>query len=283
MGLYVPHGGGGFGSITNSYGTTRPSGAMGTSVTPGVGSLGSYVQLGSNLTKAAYGVALTLSNNFTAGASRETVVSLGVDEVGGSSFTARISGILCGSASDYGNAGGVDYYFPIYIPSGAAVGVAAQGTVATAFRVHAQFLHDPIAPWAIKVGALVETLGITGTSGTTVVPGTTSDGAWTEIGTLSRPAWWFQMGFQIADADDAWGGGSSQFFHADLAHGDGANFHVITEGLPILQSSNENLTWPRWLFGCERPLPSGARLFVRLQNSSTIDDGWQAAVYAVGG
>ena len=131
--LHVPTGANTFCLTTPSWGTTRPASANGTAVTPAVGSYGTAVQLGSDLTQDAYGILINMNTNFASANSRNTCVTIGVDESGGSSPTDKIVGLLCGGSAAYTrNGGGNWYYFPLFIPSGSAIFAKAQGTVTTA-------------------------------------------------------------------------------------------------------------------------------------------------------
>jgi len=284
--LFVPNNSQGFATILSSWDTTRPAAANGVSVTPNAASnaYGTPVAIGSALTSNCYGIMLNINNNSGAVASRNSAIQLMVDEAGGTSYVAKITGLLCGSAAPYTVGGGIFYYFPIFIKSGSTLAVAARGSVATAFNVGYIIYQQPFNPDSIRVGAFSETLGITvGTGtvvGTTVVPGTTSDGAWTSIGTTTNAMWWWQVGVQLPVGDTSWG---AAVLHLDIGWG-GATPDVIIRDMPVTFNAAEQLSfYPPW-GGCEKMVPAGATLYARLQSSATLETGnYTVGIYGIGG
>lgn len=280
--LHVPVGANSFGLTLPSWGTTRPAAANGTSVTPGTGAYGTYAQVGSDLVDDAYGLLININSNSASAASRNTVVKIGIDPAGGTTYTDRITGLLAGGASTYAvTGGGVWYYFPLFVPAGAAIAAAAFGTVTTALRVGIIALQRPANPALVRCASYAETLGITGTAGTSVTPGTTSEGAWTSIGTTARRLWWWQASLQVPSGDTAW---NAATMHLDLGVGDGTagGTSVIIQDLPIVFSTAEVLANPPLTAGVEWAVPAGSSLYVRAQSSGTLDT-YTAAVYGAGG
>lgn len=278
--LHVPVGANSYGLATPSWGTTRPAAANGASVTPGTIDYGSYVQLGSDLTADAYGILININSNSGANASRNTLVRIGVDEAGGTSYTARIDSLIGGGAPTYATSGGgVWYYFPLFIPSGSAVAAAAYGSVATAIRVGAVFMQNPSNPSMIRKGSFVEAVGISGTTGTAVTAGTTSEGAWTLLGTTTNRCWWWQVGLQVSTADTSWNATAN---HVDLAVGDGSTYDIIILDANVCLTTNEQVTNPPLTAGVEWDVPAGSSIYVRAQCSGTADP-IQVAAYGLGG
>lgn len=280
--LHVPTGANSFGDTPASWGTSRPAAANGTAVTPGAGAYGSYVQLFAATGADSYGILININSNNGSAASRGTVIDIGVDEAGGTSYTARVTGLLCGGAAAYNLGGsGVWYYFPLFIPAGSTIAVHGNSTVATAFRVGAVLMQKPANPAMIRKGSFVETLGISGNIGTAITPGTTAEGSWTLVGTTATRCWWWQVGLQVATTDTAWGAG---VIHVDVGVGDGTvgGTDVIIRDAPITTSTAEALTNIPITEGVEWDVPSGSNIYVRAQNSGT-NDAYTCAVYGLGG
>lgn len=278
--LHVPIGANTFNNPVPSWGTTRPAAANGVSITPSAGSYGSYAQVGSDLTEDCYGLLININSNYGSAASRNTVVTIGIDEAGGTSFTDRIPDLICAGAGTYIMPGsGVWYYFPIFIPSGAAVGAKANSSVTTAIRVGLVFLTHPANPSMTRKGSFVNAIGITGNNGTSVTPGTSSEGSWTSLGSTSNRLWWWQLGVQLVTTDTSW---AANALHIDLATGDATNKDIIIEDLCITTTTGEQLAMPPFTQGVEWEVPSGGNIYVRAQNSGTNDAGYYIAAYGLG-
>ena len=278
--LHVPVGANNFCLTTPSWGTTRPNAANGTAVTPAVGSYGTAVQLGSDLTQDAFGILININSNFGSAASRNTCVTIGIDESGGTSPTDKITGLLCGGSSAYTrNGGGNWYYFPLFIPAGSAIFAKAQGTVTTAIRVGCVTFGLPSNPSAMRKGSFVETIGITAPEGTVVVPGTTTEGAWTSIGTTTNRTWWMQFGFQVRSTDTAW---TLAAIHIDVAVGDVSNKDIIIQDANFCTDSGEYVGNPPLTAGVEWDIPAGSTIYMRAQSSGGLD-AYTGAVYLLGG
>ncbi len=277
--LHVPVGANSFGRTSPSWGTTRPAGANGTAVTPGSGVYGSYAAVGSALTADAYGLLININSNNASAASRTTVVTIGIDPAGGTSFTDHILDLLCGGVSSYTVSGGAWYYFPIFIPAGSRIGAKAMGSVATAIRVGAVARQKPSNPSMIRKGSYIETLGISGHVGTAVTPGTASEGAWTSLGTTTKRCWWWQIGIQVPTTDTSW---NAAGIHVDLAVGDVSNKDIIISDTLIITTTSEAMALLPITAGVEWDVPAGSEIFVRAQSSGTLDS-YTAAAYGCGG
>lgn len=262
-----------------SWGTTRPAGANGTAITPGAGAEGSWAQLFAATSQDSFGILININSNNASAASRGTVVDIGIDLAGGSSYTEVIPDLLCGGAGALHQYGGLWYYFPLFIPAGASIAARGNSTVATAFRVGAVLMQQPSNPENVRRASFVRTFGISGNIGTVIVPGTTSEGAWTLIGTTADPLWHWQIGMQVATTDTAWGA-TVLFF--DFAIGDASNKHVVIQDQPFNTSASEFLNGIPMTIACEWPVPSGTNLYMRAQNAGG-NDAYTCAVYGAGG
>ena len=280
--LHVPFGGG-FGLVTPSWGTTRPAAANGVSVTPSTtNAYGTYVQLHAATTADAYGIWININTNAGSAASRASAIQIGIDEAGGTAYVARIPDLLCGGASSYTVFGGFWYYFPLYIPKGSSVAVAARGSVATAFNVGTILNQEMRDPSSLRMGTFAQAIGVTlgaaTAAGVTIVPGTTAEGAWTAIGPVTtRRMWWWQFAFQTTTADTAW---SAQSFHVDIAVGNATTKDIMFTDMYVCTDAAENMIKPAG--GGYYDVPAGSQLYARVQASGTLD-AHNLAIYGLGG
>ena len=275
-----------YGTKVASWGTTRPAAANGTLVTPvTTNAYGTAVALGSALTAPCYGILLNINSNSGAASSRNTVIQLMVDPAGGTAYSAVLTGLLCGSAAPYTLGGGMYFFFPYYINSGATIAVAARGSVATALSVGYVIFQNPVDTVGILRGSFFETLGITTGAGTavgvTVVPGTTGEGAWTAIGTTTKDLWWWQVGFQMPVGDTNW---AAATFHIDIGVGSPTTPDIIISDLVVTIDGSEQVIQPPRILGCTWHVPSGTTLYARIQSSTALETGnYTIALYGMGG
>ena len=248
-------------------------------MTPGTGAYGAWAAMGSALTDDAYGIFINVNNNSTSGASRQTVIKIGVDEAGGTTYVDRITGLICGNAPVYQSGGsGVWYYFPLFIKSGSTLAVAGFGSVATAFGVFCETYLRPADPTLVNSGAFVETLGITGTAGVTVTPGTTAEGAWVLAGTTTKRCWWWQVGVAIPSSITAH---NAAVIHVDVASGDATNKDIIINDALLVTTGGEANNIFLSAVDAIRSVPEGTNIYVRAQSSATAQN-LIAAVYGLG-
>ena len=264
---------------------TTPSLTPGTSITPGINTFPAYVEILSDtvVTEDCYGILITISNNSASGNARDTLLNIGRDPSGGTSFTTFISNLLCTDAANSG-VGYIRYYFPIWIKSGTALAAQASvnnGTVAT-LRVWVTLFAAPTHPELMRVGSYVTAIGaVTGTSrGTTVTPGTSgAEGTYVSLGTPSVPHWWWQCGMGISDGSMSVG---VQF--ADIAAGDGTNKILLLENIPFATNAAEVVAGVLTMAGCSKELAASIEIWGRLSNSlATNDGGYSLAAYGLGG
>jgi hypothetical protein len=280
MTLWTPAGG--FSGYVDNWGT-NPGSGFGTAVTPGASDAeGNWTEIFSDLPWEASAIFLHIHSGNTSAQIKRHVLDIGWDPAGGTSYVEKIANIVCG-ASQAGSSGGMYKFFPIRIPAGAAVAVRIRGSNSTAgtVRVAAKIWGQPSAPWMFPVGQYSETLGVSGSNGTSFTPGTGADGSWVSLGTTTRPLWWWQLCWQVSASTIT---GEQTFI--ELAHGD-ASFKHIMQRLMMVGTTGETLSealfphilWPESYY----PLPAGAELFVRGRCLNAPDSGYQAAVVGIGG
>lgn len=302
--LFVPRGSNDF-SVTPSYGdaTTRPlngsaTTGFGTGITPATtNAYSAYVAMGSTLTRDCYGITVNLNGYYASAANRLGAVSIGVDYTGGATYTEIVSGALMSMSNQYGisgtglGAGGITYYFPLFIPSGSSVAMRARGNSATPpVSASILYLNSPPSPQNVRRGSFVETLGISlgnGTcTGVNVTAGTTTDGSgattWTLIGTTQKRTWHYQAGVQLSGDTTMTVG----ILFLDLAYGDGTNFNIISQNIYVGTTGTEQFTIIPNINGVEANVPPGSNIYARLHNSLANPDNagvYQVVVYATGG
>jgi hypothetical protein len=252
--------------------------AAGTVLPSLVGSKGGWTQIFASLNHDTYGLLIGLTMAASAANNRHHFVDIGV---GAGGAEAVIIPDLAGCQTGlYDRTGIVWYWFPFFIPAGTRIAARAQGsTAASVVRVVMTAYQRPLNPAMIETVSRVERLGLTGIVGTTVTPGTTSEGTWTSIGTTTNACWHWQIGSQVAVADTTW---ADSVVHWDIAHGDGTNFNIIAEHIRHAKDTNERLTWSAWMTDCEAYVPAGSTIYVRGQALNATDV-MAVIVYGAGG
>jgi hypothetical protein len=277
----------GFGLILDSQ-TARPtSGALGITVTAnGAADTKSNYQgifSAAAVTHDVYGIRISgciLSLN---GGTRQVLFDVATDPAGGTTYADVIANLGM-MPINTGYQGAFSYFFPLFIKAGSSIAIRHQcgtGAVDAQFRV---WLYcKPTRPEQWRSGSYVNTYGATtaSTTGTAVTPGTVAEGAWASLGTLTRPAWYFQACLLIDDSTIT----SNQVYDCDVGIGDGTNTDVVIQGLSYLGNSGEAihpLSYPSFN-ECVREVPSGVSVYGRSQASGTPDSNCSMIAYALGG
>lgn len=284
--LWVTSGANAYNWSVSNIATTRPAAAMGTAVTPGASNVkGSWVSLltGAQVARDIFGLLININSVATSAQIKSALVDIGVDPSGGTSYTVLLPDLLACSAGPYNvGAGGVWYWFPIWVRAGSRIGARAQTSNATAgsSRVAITGFGSPRDRRLIRVGTRVESIGVTtaSSSGTTVTSGTTSDGAWTSLGTLSRSAWFWQFGFDCANTAM-----SAAAYHCDIGIGDVTNKVVVIDNGLVNTTTSEQVNKMPSVTDVGKYAPAGTEVFGRMQCSTTPVTPLSLAAYAVGG
>lgn len=259
-----------------------PSNTPGVTITPANGSKGNYSQLasGANLTQDVWGMWLQVNGGATSTAARPIRLDIGIDPAGGTSYTrVLIPDILCGASASPVAGGGYFYFFPVWIKSGQSVGARAQGIETATFRVVAKFYGRPTRPDLACSGQWVETVGTpSGADGVAITPGTSSEGAWTSVGTSTRQCWWWQISGQINN-----GTITALSYFLDLAYGTAGAKVVIQENIPFFATgTTEQLCLYNGEDGtCD--VPAGSTIYARVHCSGTPVSGFTVLAHGVGG
>lgn len=268
---------------------TRPSAGPGVVVTPGNNAYGSYTEImaGAAVTHAVYGIWINIHSGLASSQARDLLVTLGIDRAGGTSYTdwiLHLSGScssLRGGSSTGFSGGGVSYYFEVRLPAGCSIAAKASVNNATVgtVRVMCEVYCKPSRPDLLDIGSFVDTFGATpaSSSGTPVVPGTTDEGAWVELGTLTRPLKWWEFGFCINDGVFA----GANTYNVDIAIGDASNKQVIIQDAYVETTIIEAII--KHEAGVYWRAAIGDKVYGRVQvGPNAADDNVSLIVYGVG-
>lgn len=266
---------------------TRPVSAYGSPVTPDAtqNAYGAWTSYGvpSDLYETTM---IDVFVSSVSSASRLTMIDIGMDVAGGTSFTSiHSSGSLDlvagqpGAYNDGAAARGVRWRLPFRFPKGATIGVRGKQNNATpaAFRVAVRAWGKPIAPHLSWYATTVEKFGTSvlgGSQGTAITPGTSSDGAWTAIGSVTtKPIRFLTFGYAI---DSASFGGVG--YHVDVGYGDVSDPTIVIADAHVETSSAEALWFDRPGEFCD--IPIGKQLYARVQSgTATVDANHSIALY----
>jgi hypothetical protein len=276
--LYVPRGGNSFAAVQSNQ-AGRPSVTQGNTMTPGVGSKGSWVQLIASLTDDTFGLIICLNANQLSGNSRNTVVDIGIGPA--ASEVVLIADLIGGNAVAYNvTGGGIWYYFPVAIPAGTRIAARAQSTVTATIACFIQAMQKPQNPSMFKACSHVETIGMTAPQGTgPYSPGTGSEGAWQLLGASTRDNWFWQIAAQVNSADTSH---LANAIHLDLAYGDATNKDILLESILMHTSTAEGAVNTVSVIGAGGFVPAGTNIYARAQNSGNTEPIFIAA-YGAGG
>lgn len=265
----------------------NPSATIGTSVTPGASNAeGSWTQIASsaNIAEDCYWLYVQIHTGATSGAAKNQLLDIGIDPAGGTSYTAFLSNLAVGASPALSAAGAREHVFPIFIKAGSSVAVRIQGSNATAgtVRVAARFYGRPTRPEVVPRGARSQTFGtITNSNGSSVTPGNAADGSWVDLGAVSQPLWWWQIGYQVDNTTI-----TAEYTYLEVAWGDASNkirmFKVMHGGTTSetcgLAAQTQMLAAAAY-----NPVPAGANIYVRARCNNSPDTGYNVTVVGIGG
>jgi len=266
----------------------NPSSTLGTNIESGfANSKGVWAQVATsaNISRNVYAVYLQLHTGSTSATLRPLLFDIGIDEAGGTSYTPIIENALCGNAPSLKQAGNREFYFPIRIPKNSSVGIRSQSHAATYTRYAIRFYGELSRPEMFPVGAYAETFGSnpSKSQGTAFTPGNATDGAWTLLGTTTKPIWWWQLGYQIWNTTI-----TAEYTYIDLGYGDGTSagtqtiFRMMHGGTTAetcgLAAQTHLLSIAAYV-----PVPANRNIYVRGRCNNAPDSGYQACAIGIGG
>ncbi len=253
---------------------TQPVTTMGTSIVPGINTYSVYVTVmaAAAVTSEAFGFWINVNSIASSGNARDALMTIGVDPSGGTTFIDWVKDLEVACAGSYIGAvfgTGIWLWVPLRIPTGSTIAakVSVNGASAGASRVRVVLATTPKNPETLKIGSYAVTYGSTPASsaGTAITPGTTSEGAWTQVGTVAagdRPWFWHVLiGVNNATMVQA-------LMHVDLSIGDATNKRVVIANQNVWTTTSETLT--AVYAGAAAQAQPGDGIFVRAQSSVAI-------------
>lgn len=279
--LYLPRGAGGsFANVQGSHSTTRPAASFGTVVASGTyPAYGSYVEIVSSTQGESFGILVNLNSRNASTTHRYGAIDIAIGPAGSESII--IPSLLHGPVAAYtALEHGSWYFFPIRIPSGSRIAVRNTTNGGTdTLAVNLQLVQMPMDPSSYKTVSFVDAIGLSLPTGTSVVPGTTSEGSWTLLGATERKVWWWQLFAKIVTSDTTH---TANTIHLDLAVGDASNKHIIMSDVVMTTTTAEAMGLMPEFFGIEWVAPAGTNVYARAQASGSVDT-LAVVAYAAGG
>ncbi|MGN6108542.1 MAG: hypothetical protein ACTHU0_25780 [Kofleriaceae bacterium] len=209
------------------------------------------------------------------------MVKVGLDS--GSGYVDFIPDLFASGAGQwYVNSsaqGGHRFWLPVTIAAGTTIGVQAQtnDTTAGSIRVGVIAHGDPTHPELARTGTFVQTFGAntSTTDGVAITPGTTSEGAWAEIGTATDDLFYIDVGVGSR------GTLNNVLLHVDIAVGDASTKRVVAEDLYYLIDTTERTVkfgeWGRFV-----EVAAGEKFYARAQ-AATAGGVLSVTIHGVGG
>ena len=267
-----------------SFGTARPTATAGSAVTPGAApTMGSWVNLftSGNMVNDAYGIFISIHSGATTATTRNVLLDIGVDNDGGTAYSVKIPYLLCGHSAPYTvGSGGIWYYFPLFIPAGSSIAARAMGNVTSDIRVHAVVYGQPRRPETVRVGSKVVAFGedTSTATGQPVTFGTTSEGAWTQLGSATpMPLWWWQTGMTCVDTTM-----TLAAIHLDVSAGNSSNKRLLLQDILSIVTTSEQISNGPLTLGCAADVAEGDLIYGRGQSSAAADTATSMMAWGLG-
>lgn len=272
----------GSGQSYGSHLTTRPAvAAYGASVTCYQNAFTAYTAVGSAMPGATSDLEIRITDGGTGAASKDTIVRVGIDLAGGTTFTA-IGDFLTGPSSTY-NVGGSKtlIWLPYGVPAGATIGIVGSVNNATPGTLRASWRAHPLGGGTVFAGTAIESVGLTlaSSTGVAVTPGQAAEGAWTLLGTLTNAAKYMGVGCSVANATM-----TSLIYHIDLSYSTdgGATKNMLVEDQYVNTTSGESVSFDSiYRLLAFADIPAGATIYGRAQCAGVPDAGFSMAAWAV--
>lgn len=265
----------------------NPGSAIGTSVVPGASNAeGGWTQIasGANIAEDCYWLYIQIHSGSTSAATKNHLLDIGIDYAGGTSYTAFLENLQVGASPSLAQAGAREFIFPIFIPAGTSVAVRIQGSNATAgtVRVVARFYGRPSNPEMVPRGAFAQTFGtVTNSNGQSFTPGNAADGAWVDLGAVTEPLWWFQMGYGVDNTTI-----TAEYTYIEVAWGDASNKHTmfkVMHGGTTAETAGLAAQTQMLQCAAYNPVPAGVNIYIRGRCNNAPDTGYHATVVGIGG
>lgn len=247
---------------------------------------GSDTAMLAGIANDCYGMWIRFSAGSTSATVRRQLTDILIDPAAGvggagSSWAVSINNLYSNMPILTGTLKGCEYFFPVYLQAGTAIGARMQDVVGSStLRCSIRVYGKPERPEACRVGHVVETIGANtaNTDGVSFTPGISSAwGSYASVGTITRPCWWWQMGYGNNDTTI-----TDNVYAFDVA-ANATNKLTCLHEMKYANNSSEQ-AW-KDAFGTGLPIReivAGETIYVRGSGTSaTTDSGATAIVYAV--
>lgn len=292
MALYVPFGND-YNKIISNFAATRPgTTTLGTLLTANatanaMGATWTTLFASGTVTDDVYGIWLFFHDAQSVSASlRSTLVDIGVDNAGGTTYRVVIPYLMAGHAASYTGAtgtiaGGIPYFFPLYIPAGSSIAMRSQSATASSqVYVNCNLYCQPRRLDGVRVGTKVFQFGAqTATSlGTGITLGTTAEGNWSQLGSATtQKLWWWQCGYYPNDQTMG-----ALAIHIDIGAGDATTKKILTQDNLFITSAAETIAAYTNMFACVSAVAPGDLIYGRGRVSGNSDTAPGVIAYGLG-
>lgn len=245
------------------------------------GSKGSWVEVIDNalVTSDCQWVYVEIVKTGAAGVDTSSVIDIGVDTSGGTSYTAVISNLFAGHTDDHNanNAAGgcLAYSIPLKITSGSAVAIRGQTVAGASRSANVRVMLLGGATGTPYSGSTCTTFGITGIAGTTITPG--NDATWSS---------WVNIGSTTAVDMQAVSLGVEPIAGTAVQRNTyeiqiGVSSAAISPIYEVHMGTSESINGPRPTQPAYKFIASGSQLQARARGTFGSIDTIRVALYAV--
>lgn len=277
-------------SVSNRADGLQPIVNPGTTITSGTANTkGTWTQLLSSaqVTEDIYGVFLEFNTGYVSAAARLLLADIGVDNAGGTAYLVKIPDLFVPGAGQMiptnVRCGAHQFFFPLKIKAGSSIGCRLQGaTASSTVNCLIKCFGQPSNPESVKVGSFVQAFGINTatTEATAITPGTTTEGAWVQLGgALTEPLWYWQAAFGSNLAAVVARNG----YHVDIGVGDATNKITVVENQLFITDTAEAFGTTNFNLQPQHKAPPNTLVYGRAQCSGTPETNIQVAAYGLGG
>jgi hypothetical protein len=253
---------------------TRPADTMGTALTASGSShtLGSKTQLVAATSYEAEWCRVTFINSFVSATLTDQLCNIYIGA--GGSEVPLIPNLQSGWAATVTTGVPTAYWFPLRIPRGSRISADLQALIASD-TVECLFEYG-VSNGEHWVGSGIEALGATTASsrGTSVTPGSGSEGSFATMGTSTRRYRYLNVGIQ-GNNDTSYTAGSTSW---DIGSGSSV-LQSMEEFMSIGLAAESLSQWTPRGFSCD--VPSGTSLQLRGQHSATSSGLQYGILYGV--
>ncbi len=272
----------GSGASYGSHLTTRPATTgYGTSVTCYQNAFTAWTAVGAAMPGATSDLEIRLTDGGVGATAKDTILRVGVDLAGGTSFT-EIGDFLIGPPATF-NVGGSKtlIWLPYGIPAGATIGMVGSVNNATPGTLRASWRASPLGGGTAFVGTAIESVGLTlaSSTGVAVTPGQAAEGAWTLLGTLTNACKYMGVGASVSN-----GTMTSLTYHLDLSYSTdaGATKILLVEDQLFYETSAESVAFDSiYKLLAFADIPAAATIYARAQCAGVPTAGFSMAAWAV--